>query len=236
VLVADDEPGIRRFVSTALRTAGFEVDVVSTASDALQALTMAHYEVFIADIKMPGNEQLELLEGLGDEQSVPLLLMTAEPSLDTALAALRGGVLDYLVKPFSPEALLARVNAAIEKARQARADAERQAKIAALLEAAVNVAQVVGNNGRASVQAAPTSGSSADGAATELDQDLLARLSPRQREVVRLLALGHPLPEIAEELKLSAHTVRAHMKAIFTKLGVRSQVALISRVAGRDPK
>lgn len=234
VLIADDEPAVGRFISAVLRAAGFEVDVVSRASEAILALSQRHYDALIADIKMPGNEQLELLESLRGGPAVPLVLMTAEPSFESALAAFRGGVLDYLVKPFTPEQLLGGVNAALEKARQSRAEAERQVSIAALIEAATQLASSVGHAAPAAGANAGAPPSSSDG--PRLDEAVMSLLSPRQQEIARLLALGHPLPEVAEELELSAHTVRAHVKAIFAKLGVRSQVALLSRLAGRDPK
>ena len=66
----------------------------------------------------------------------------------------------------------------------------------------------------------------------QLAADVINCLSPRQQEVVQLLTVGRPIPEVAELLGLSVHTVRGHMKGIFSKLGVQSQVALLGKLAG----
>jgi DNA-binding NarL/FixJ family response regulator len=235
VLVADDDEQVRRFTRTVLRSAGFEVDVVGTGYEATEALTRNSYDACVADINMPGNEQLELVDGLQSGVLVPLVLITGQPSLDTALTAFRRGVLDYVVKPFTPEELVARVITVVRKGREFRIAAQTGARIAAFIEAAT---QVVDTVGRASPDSAPRTSSArasnelADGEGPQLPADVISCLSPRQHEVVRLLAVGHPIPEVAQLLDLSVHTVRGHMKAIFSKLGVQSQVALLSRLAG----
>jgi DNA-binding NarL/FixJ family response regulator len=239
VLVADDEESVRRFACIVLRAAGFEVDAVATGFEVREALARHSYDACVADIKMPGNEQLELVEGLQTGVMVPLVLITGDPSLDSALAAFRGGVLDYVVKPFTSDELLARVIAVVKKGREFRVAAQTGARIAAFVEAATRVVDTVG---RTSLDPVPVASAGASGAAVshqpaegdgpQLPAELISRLSPRQHEVVRLLAVGHPIPEVAALLDLSVHTVRGHMKAIFSKVGVQSQVALLSRLAG----
>jgi DNA-binding CsgD family transcriptional regulator len=63
---------------------------------------------------------------------------------------------------------------------------------------------------------------------------VLAVLSPREREVLRTFVAGHPVARTASMLKLSPHTVRNHLKNIFRKLGVRSQLELLRRVPSID--
>lgn len=235
VLVADDDEAVRRFTSTVLRSAGFEVDLVGTGFEATKALERKTYDACVADIKMPGNEQLELVDGLQNGVIVPMVLITGEPSLDTAVSAFRRGVLDYIVKPFTEEELLQRVIAVVKKGREFRVAAQTGARIAALVEAATHVVDAVGRGNFDSESRASSARAShvpAVGEGPQLPADLVSRLSPRQHEVVRLLAVGHPIPEVAALLDLSVHTVRGHMKAIFSKLGVQSQVALLSRLAG----
>jgi DNA-binding NarL/FixJ family response regulator len=235
VLVADDDDAVGRFTAAVLRSAGFEVDVVGTGFEATEALTLHSYDACVADIKMPGNEHLELVDGRPNGVMVPLVLITGEPSLDTAVTAFRRGVLDYIVKPFTSEELLSRVVAVVKKGREIRAAARTSATIAALVDAATHVVDAVGRTSFDSVSRASSPRASREPAAgegPELPADLVSLLSPRQHEVVRLLAVGHPIPEVAALLDLSVHTVRGHMKAIFSKLGVQSQVALLSRLAG----
>ena len=235
VLVADDDEAVGRFASVVLRSAGFEVDVVTTGYEVTKAVANKSYDACVADINMPGNEQLELIAWLHGGASVPLVLLTGDPSLDTAVAALRGGVLDYIVKPVAPEELRGRVEAVVRKGRELRAAAQTQARVAALVEAATHVVEAVGRSD--AVPARPASSGlatqpTAELAGLQLPADVVDCLSPRQQEVVRLLTVGRPIPEVAELLGLSVHTVRGHMKGIFSKLGVQSQVALLGKLAG----
>lgn len=234
VLVADDDEAVGRFASLVLRTAGFEVDVVATGFEVTKSVSTTTYDACVADIHMPGNEQLELVGWLHGGASVPLILLTGDPSVDTAVAALRGGVFDYIVKPVSADELLGRVQAVVAKGREARAAAQTRARIAALVEAATHVVEA-GGRGDAGIRG-PSAGApneaTAEVGGVHLPADVVSRLSPRQQEVVRLLTVGRPIPEVAELLGLSVHTVRGHMKTIFSKLGVQSQVALLGKLAG----
>lgn len=229
VLVADDDEAVGRYAGTVLRSAGFLVDVVTSGHEVTKALSHSSYDACVADINMPGNEQLELVGWLHGGAMVPLILLTGDPSFDTAVAALRGGVLDYIVKPVAADELLRRVRAAVQKGREQRAAAHTQARVAALVEAATHVVEAVAGP-RPPVRDASPDYAELDG--LQLPADVADCLSPRQREVVHLLSLGRPIPEVAELLGLSVHTVRGHMKAIFAKLGVQSQVALLGKLAG----
>lgn len=234
VLVADDDEAVGRFASVVLRSAGFQVDVVETGYEVTQSVSTSSYDACVADIHMPGNEQLELVGWLHGGASVPLVLLTGEPSVDTAVAALRGGVFDYIVKPVGADELLSRVRAVVEKGRELRAAAQTRARVAALVEAATHVVDAVGrvDLGVRQPSASTTNEATADVGGVRLPADVVSRLSPRQQEVVRLLTVGRPIPEVAELLGLSVHTVRGHMKTIFSKLGVQSQVALLGKLAG----
>jgi DNA-binding NarL/FixJ family response regulator len=237
LLVADDDDAVRRFTSAVLRSAGFQVDLVETGFAAAEALTRNSYDACIADIKMPGNEQLELVQRLRSGPLVPLVLMTGQPSVETAVTAIRGGVLDYILKPFTPEDLLASVGEVVRRGRELRATAKAQS---ALIEAATQVVASAAGTDYSFERyrhAGPVRAATSTDGAPQLPAELVDSLSPRQQEVVQLLALGHPVPEVAEMLDLSVHTVRGHMKGIFSKVGVQSQVALLSRLAGHaSPK
>jgi DNA-binding NarL/FixJ family response regulator len=236
VLVADDDPSVLRGTSIVLRTGGFEVDAVGSGHEAAAALSRDRYDALVADINMPGNRELELLRDRGVAGAVPVVLITGEPTLETAVSALRIGVVDYVSKPVHPDTLLSCVSAAVEKGRALRAFHDARAHASAVLaaadalESAIASAQVPGRL-RTSEVAGPPSGGPLD----RLTPEERARLSPRESDVVRLLAVGHPIQEVASILELSANTVRNHMKSVFTKLGVRSQVALLGKLAGYPP-
>jgi CheY-like chemotaxis protein len=120
--MADDEATFLHSTCELLRKEGYGCDCVASAGEALEALDRAQYDLLIADIRMPGNPNLELIHGLqargGD---LPVILVTGYPSLGSALEAIRLPVLAYLVKPFEFPALLDEVVKAVSWSRLRRA-------------------------------------------------------------------------------------------------------------------
>lgn len=233
LVVADDDERVLRGATLVLCAAGFEVDAATTGHEVTELLSKQRYDALVADIRMPGNRQLELLAATQDGSLLPVVLITGHPSLNTALMALRGGVLDYLMKPFHPEELVQRVSRAVQKGRELRAAAEAKVRTGALVEAATRVLESA--QGLAAAEWAPKRPwprPSSPPKPFALPEDLARCLSPRQLEVARLLAMGHPVLEVAEAMGLSINTVRGHIKAIFIRLGVTSQVALLGKLAG----
>ncbi len=118
ILVADDEESIRWVLSKALKKQGFHVDL---AEDGLQARKLSRensYDLAVLDIKMPGIQGLELLQTLQEESPQTLVVvMTAEATMENAVAAMKNGAYDYLTKPFDLDAL----DAIILKAQKAAA-------------------------------------------------------------------------------------------------------------------
>lgn len=234
VLLADDDAAVLRPTTLALRKAGFEVDAVATGIEAAKALSSSTYDALVADINMPGNERLELVQLRREGHAlVPVILMTGYPSLETAVGALRHGVIDYITKPIDPEELFLRVDAAVARGRALRALDDTRQRAAALIEAVGTLESVVRLTGVAAPSLAADVPSVTHRDPLErLPTDELARLSPRERDVVRLLAVGHPVQAVAKTLGLSTNTVRNHVKSVFAKLRVRSQVALLGKLAG----
>ena len=91
ILVADDDL-FRDTTAALLRKAGYAVDCASDAMEASQMLSAAQYDLLIADIKMPGNAQLQLvLEVSESARGLPIILATGYPALETAVKAVRRG-------------------------------------------------------------------------------------------------------------------------------------------------
>jgi two-component system, OmpR family, response regulator ResD len=126
VLVVDDEPTIAEVVARYLERAGYSA---STAGDGIEALQIAgkcHPDLIVLDLMLPeldGFEVLRRLQGDGEERT-PVILLTAKGEHDDKLAGLRRGADDYIVKPFSPSELVARVDAVLRRAQPARSQAE----------------------------------------------------------------------------------------------------------------
>ena len=107
ILLADDDDTFLRSTADLLRREGYECDCVSDAVAGIAKLQNNEYDLLIADIKMPGNADLELIRRvpkIAEETSV--ILVTGYPSQRTAIEAVRLSVVDYLVKPFELEELL----------------------------------------------------------------------------------------------------------------------------------
>jgi two-component system nitrogen regulation response regulator GlnG len=111
VLVADDEASIRFVLRETLQSAGHEVVEAPTGDEALRALSSTPFDVAFLDIRMPGASGLELLDqlrGLGSDAAV--VIITAQSTFENAVEAMKRGALDYLVKPFGMDAVLALVS------------------------------------------------------------------------------------------------------------------------------
>jgi len=240
VLLADDEPGVLDYLGRGLRKVGFFVEPARNGSEAASAFRSKDFDVLLSDINMPGNSQLELLNAIRDEQRLlPVVLMTGQPTVDSAVGAFRLGVVDYITKPFELDALVLLLDEAIRKGRalvalrEAKDRAEALSASVASLEYSVNLpnAGAAPARPRAMEDRSRGEGVALDPLA-QLTPDELARLSAREREVTRLLALGTPISGVAVALERSPHTVRSHVKNVFVKLRVHSQIALLSKLAG----
>lgn len=118
VLLADDEENFQRAIAVLLREQGYLCDVVSDASAATERLRHNQYDVLIADIKMPGNTELEFIRELSaDAQGISMILVTGYPSTETAIASVELPILAYLVKPFKFEDLLTHVRFGVERSK-----------------------------------------------------------------------------------------------------------------------
>src|SRR5206468_3731275 len=113
ILVVEDEEKLRRVVELQLRGAGFEVDTAGTAEDALRRTDSA--DLILTDLRLPGMDGLELLSRIrAQNAAIPVIVMTAFGSIETAVQAMKAGAVDFLPKPFSLDHLMAVVTRALE--------------------------------------------------------------------------------------------------------------------------
>jgi two-component system, OmpR family, response regulator MprA len=123
VLVVDDDPAVRRSLSTALGRDGYEVQAADGGGAALACLLAASVDAIVLDVAMPEPNGLEVcrrLRARGD--TTPILMLTARDLVDDRVAGLDAGADDYLVKPFALAELRARLRALL---RRNAASAER---------------------------------------------------------------------------------------------------------------
>ena len=116
ILVVDDHPGIRSEVAQNLNSAGFEVETVSSGSEAFDRFGITTYSLVITDEKISGSDGLDLLNSVKKiVPQLPVIITTASGSVNNAVEAMQAGAADYLLKPFSAESLEKTVKRAIER-------------------------------------------------------------------------------------------------------------------------
>jgi DNA-binding NarL/FixJ family response regulator len=188
VLVVDDDVHFRAFVAATLATAGFESVEAATGTEALAWAESERVDGVILDVILPGISGYEVCRRLRDRfgESLPILFVSGvrtEP-LDRVAGLLLGSD-DYLVKPFAPDELVARVCALLRRGARARAP--------------------IGNGWG---------------------------LTPRETEVLGLLASGLGQAEIASRLVISPKTVGTHIEHILSKMGARSRAQAVALAHG----
>lgn len=121
VLVVDDKELMRDSVAETLRRVGMDVVTAPDAPAALAAIAQRRPDCVVSDLKMPGMTGVDLLERIrAIDEDLPLILMTAFGTVETAVKAMRLGAYDYLTKPFEGDELIIAVKRAIEHARVRR--------------------------------------------------------------------------------------------------------------------
>ena len=124
VLVIDDDPLMREFLAEALRRGGYAVDVETSGAAGVERFARDRHDIVITDLKMPGMDGLTVLRRVRElDSEAQVIMMTAYGTIDSAVAALREGASDYLLKPFRPDALAVAVSRARERARLLRENA-----------------------------------------------------------------------------------------------------------------
>lgn len=124
VLVVDDEARILEVVQYALEREGYRVSSVDDGSKAVDALARGAFDLVVLDVMLPGLDGLEVCRRVRATSKVPILFLSARSDeIDRVLGLELGGD-DYLVKPFSPRELVARVKAVLRRAEASGAEPE----------------------------------------------------------------------------------------------------------------
>jgi DNA-binding NarL/FixJ family response regulator len=187
VLIADQDDEERAALARLLERAGFDVVEASSGDDALALSQEGVLSLVILEVPLPGMSGYEVCRTLRAERGkdIPVLFLSgARTESYDLVAGLSLGADDYVVKPYAPEELLARVRRLVAKQR-------------------------------------PKAARRAGG------------LTPRELEILQLLAGGQSPDEIADDLFISSKTVATHIEHIFMKLDVHSRVEAVA-VAYRD--
>lgn len=104
ILIVDDERVMRDSLSEWLREDGYEVVAVEDGVQALEKVRNERWDVLLVDLKMPGMDGIEVLDKVKKtNKEIPVIIMTAYATVDSAVEAMKKGAYDYIVKPFNPE-------------------------------------------------------------------------------------------------------------------------------------
>lgn len=116
ILIIDDEAYLRSTLAIILKRAGYSVTTADGAQEALQVLLNNHFDLVFLDLKMPGKDGMELLPEIRLlDPNLPVLILTANASLETAIQSMRMGAIGYLMKPIDPEQIISRVDEIIQE-------------------------------------------------------------------------------------------------------------------------
>mgnify|MGYP003941149845 FL=1 len=165
VLVVDDDPALAEMLTIVLRGEGFDTAVVGDGTRALPAVRDLRPDVVLLDLMLPGMNGIDVCRAIRTESGVPIVMLTAKTDTVDIVLGLESGADDYVVKPFKPKELVARI-----RARVRRTDAEPAEQLS-IGDVTIDVpAHQVARDGEAI-------------ALTPLEFDLLVALARKPRQV-----------------------------------------------------
>jgi pilus assembly protein CpaE len=118
ILLIDDEPIFYKMIDHALKPSGYVLEYAKTGMDGLKAVSVFNPDVIIVDVRLPDVDGFEVVKRLRRSprySGIPILFLTSQNELNTKLKAFEVGADDYLVKPFQPEELVARIGLLVRK-------------------------------------------------------------------------------------------------------------------------
>jgi two-component system KDP operon response regulator KdpE len=119
ILLVDDEVAIQRAVAPLLRSRGYEVDVVGTGVEAVNAVVAQPPDLIVLDLGLPDLEGTEVCRRIRTLSKVPIVILSARGEEADKVSALDLGADDYVTKPFGPEELMARIRVALRRILEA---------------------------------------------------------------------------------------------------------------------
>src|SRR5882724_8877213 len=126
LLIVEDDAGVRTTIVNFLELEGYTVDAVSSSDEALDRLSQTAYPIVISDIYIDGRTGLDVLDAARrKDPTCSVILMTARGTMETVMAATRGGAFDYLAKPFDLDKLLE----TLKRAEATRDSREKEMRI-----------------------------------------------------------------------------------------------------------
>src|SRR5213082_3995069 len=115
VLVVDDDPALAEMLGIVLRSEGFLPSFVADGERALAAFREARPDIVLLDLMLPGMSGIDICRAVRAESGVPIVMLTAKSDTVDVVLGLESGADDYVMKPFKPKELVARVRARLRR-------------------------------------------------------------------------------------------------------------------------
>ncbi|HVJ24587.1 MAG TPA: response regulator [Burkholderiales bacterium] len=115
VLLIDDDPGVSEVIGLLLERENYRVERAGSVRSAIERLQAAEFELVVTDLKLPDGTGLDVIGAVRSRRPrLPIMMITSYSSVDSAIAALRGGAVDYVIKPFNNDDFLRAVSRALK--------------------------------------------------------------------------------------------------------------------------
>src|SRR5436190_15248424 len=218
VLVIDDEEIMREILEALLVREGYGVRLASTAEEGLELARSLPFDAAIVDVMLPGMDGITALEELKKlDDELPVLMVTAFASVETAIAAMKRGAFDYITKPFKNDEVLVVVRNAVERRRLVAENTALRQNLQAQYQ---KFAGIIGRSPRMKqvfdliIQAAPSRSTILITGESGTGKELVARAihnnSPRVDRAFVTVNSGNLPQDLLES------TLFAHVKGAFT--------------------
>ena len=126
VLVVDDDAALAEMLSIVLRQEGFDSQTVSRGDQALGAFRDYRPDVVLLDLMLPGRDGIDVCKEIRAESGVPIVMLTAKGDTVDIVVGLESGADDYVVKPFKPKELVARIRARVRRKEQGGPEGQQE--------------------------------------------------------------------------------------------------------------
>jgi DNA-binding NarL/FixJ family response regulator len=204
VLIVDDDTTLRTALTRYLEKRGFSVQNVSSGLEAMVAFEKDPPDLVVSDVMMPGMDGFEFCRRLRATrlgQLVPFIFLSSRGEVDARVYGHSLGADDYLIKPFEPKELLAKIEAQLERSRRIHAEIVRL------------------------IQQSKPEGNPVQAPATNTPKSL--PLTPAEEKVFWEVVQGYTNKQIGDHLFVSPRTVQTHLSNILNKLELENRSQLV---------
>jgi len=227
ILVVDDEEIMREILDTLLTRDGYEVRLAATGAEGIELAKSRSFDAAVVDVMMPGMDGLQTLAELKrQDEDLPVVMITAFASVETAISAMKSGAFDYITKPFKNDEVLVVLRNAVERRRLM---AENTALKQNLQAQAARFSGIIGRSSRMKqvfnliIQAAPSRSTILITGESGTGKELVARAihtnSPRVDRAFVTVNSGNLPPDLLEST-LFGHVKGAFTGAVYPKKGL----------------